>query len=113
MFDREKMQPEDWILYILFDKDGNGFIGRWLCGKDSYEGWYVIHAFSDDKLEDKLPAIFSQKELKVKEYVALDDFNSGNYVTKHYVPRHLLDEAFYGHDRIEDFRCTPDILCYI
>lgn len=109
MFKRTKMQPDPMKECILQDEDGALHYGKWLVG-NTYEGWYIIKSQNP---ELKTPCILSQKEAKIVYFAPFEEFESNNYHPKRYIPKALLDEAFYGHAEVEDFRCTPDILCYL
>ena len=116
MYRRDSMQPDPVKDYVLLTDDC-AYVGRWLPG-NTYEGWYltgiILYTDGEDKVEELTPRILSQKELKVIEYVPLDKYMSGKHVkVNKYIPKALLDEAFYGHQEISDFRCAPDILCYL
>lgn len=107
MYYRTNLQPDPMKDYELIDIYGNEYIGRWLVGR-TYEGWYIKLFISDDK-EGQYNSIYSQKELKIYGYKPL----GSKHEFTHYIPRKLLDEAFYGHQAISDFRTTPEILSYI
>ena len=112
MFTRTTLQPEPMKDYILFDKDHYAYLGRWLVG-NTYEGWYIKEYLNPEHRDKELPAIFSQKELEVQLFAPVEEFDVSNPKARNYIPKALLDEAFYGHTEVEDFRCTPDILCYL
>lgn len=122
MHNRMNMQPDPMKDYVLLTDDC-AYVGRWLPG-NTYEGWYltgiVLYADDEDKIEELTPRILSQKELKVIEYVPVEDYElamsseeARGIKVHRYIPKALLDEAFYGRQEISDFRCTPDILCYL
>lgn len=97
MYRRENMQPEPFKFYMLRDKFGNAYLGRWLSGNKSYEGWYLRGK--------NTPIIKSQKELKIVSY-------SDKYGTHRYIPRKILDEAFDGKDEVIHLKGI-DIFCYL
>lgn len=103
MYYRNNLQPDPMVDYELVDIYGNEYVGRWLVGK-TYEGWYV----KSDEVES-YKAVYSQNELRIYGYRPV----GSNREFKRYIPKRLLDDAFYGHKSISDFRETPEILSYI
>ena len=109
MYYRLKMQPDPMKDYELQDIYGNTYLGRWLVGK-TYEGWYIKNSIGEqNNLAKKPGAIYSQKEIKIYSYRLADSDRE----FKNYIPRRLLDEAFFGHMCISDFRETPGISSYL
>lgn len=101
MYKRENMQPEPFKFYTLRDKFGNTYLGRWLSGNKSYEGWY-LRSKNTPMIN---PMIKSQKELKIVSY-------SDKYETHRYIPKKILDEAFDGKDEVI-YPKGIDIFCYL
>ena len=107
MYKRVNMQPDPMKDYILECEDGSAYIGRWLVGND-YEGWYLKNV-KDIQENSDMPKIVSQKDLKVVKF-----YDRKNPTVGHqYIPKKLLDEAFWGRSEILNFYTTPDIMCYL
>ena len=112
MYYRLNLQPDPMKDYYLQDIYGNTYIGRWLVG-NTYEGWYIKEVIDPQNyLAKEAGKIYSQKEIKIYSY-KLDDEESDKRTYKNYIPKRVLDEAFFGHKEIGDFRETPEILSYI
>ena len=104
MYYRMNLQPQSMEDYELIDIYGNTYIGQWLVGSN-YEGWYIKAGLSCDPK----PGVYSQKEIKIYGYRPVG--SDKDY--KNYISKKLLDEAFYGHTHISDFRETPAIMSYL
>lgn len=98
MYIRSKLQPDPMTDYVLEAEDGSVYIGRWLVG-NTYEGWYIKQTVSGI---EKTRGVYSQKELRIT-----------HYSNRLYIPKALMDDAFYGKGEISDFRETPEILKYV